>query len=169
MTAYTEMNSDSFPIIDPLLDRLDRVSAFLGISGVTVVDISKWSIGQHAEHVVRATSALTILVLRNHASEGSNVSEALKVALLKQGFIPRGVAQAPEGTLPAEETDIDALNQLILKTSNRIRRLADVGPDAAAIHPYLGDMKREEAIRFMEIHLEHHLKIMHEIRLGAHT
>ena len=162
------MSPGSLPIIDPLLERLDRVSAFLGFSGVTVADISEWSIGQHAEHVVRATSALTILVMRNRASEGSNESGAMKVALLNQGFIPRGVAQAPEGTLPAEETDIDALNQLILKTSNRIRRLAEVGPDAAAIHPYLGEMKRDEAIRFMEIHLDHHLQIMREIRLGAH-
>lgn len=151
------------PDIPSLLERLDRITAFHKHLAVINPGVSNWSIGQQAEHVVRATSAFTVLILRNRVSDGNAEVKPIKDALLSRGFIPRGAAEAPEGTHPAADTDPAQLYQLLLKTRNRVERLIEVDPDAVAVHPYLGEMKRDEIIRFMVIHLDHHLSIMREI------
>lgn len=53
-----------------LSDCLDRLSVQLPAAALRLPSISAWSIGQHIEHVLRATSAFTVLILRNRKPDG---------------------------------------------------------------------------------------------------
>lgn len=147
-----------------LTDCLDRVSLRLPDAEVRTPSVSGWSVGQHIEHVLRATSAFIVLILRNRKPDGRGIQRAIKHELLEKGQMPRGVADAPEATLPGTNTNQGDLEMLLLKTRKRVLQMGSVEADAVADHPYLGEMNRDEIIRFMEIHLEHHLSIMDDIR-----
>lgn len=127
------------------------------------VSVSAWSVGQQIEHVLKATSTFTVMLLRNRQPDGSGIQKQLKGILLRRDSFPRGVAKAPDVSLPGENTPEEALKSLLLKTRTRISRLDAVSPTAVAHHPYLGEMSRDEALQFMAIHLEHHLSIIRDI------
>lgn len=125
--------------------------------------MSDWSVGQQAEHVIRATSVFTVIILRNRPADGSQPEVALKHRLLERGSISRGIAKAPKPTLPGAQPSLKDLDGLLLKCRKRVERLSDVDQHSVAIHPYLGEMKRDEILQFLVIHLDHHLSIIKDI------
>ncbi|MDA0752462.1 MAG: DUF1569 domain-containing protein [Bacteroidetes bacterium] len=157
------------PDIQHLLERLNQVAEFLPHASLRNEHISRWSIGQQAEHVIRATSAFTVQILRNRKPDGSGVQKPITAQLLAHGMIPRGVADAPEATLPQLSTSPEELETLLLKARKRVSRLVEVHPESVANHPYLGEMDRDEIFRFMVIHLDHHLAIMREIQSAVQS
>lgn len=142
---------------------LDLLESHLGSRNLRRSDVSDWSVGQQIEHVLKATSAFTVMALRNRQPDGTGIQKQLKGLLLKRDSFPRGVANAPDVSIPGDSTPEAVLNTLLLNTRNRITRLEEVSATAVAHHPYLGEMDRDEAIHFMAIHLEHHLSIIEDI------
>ena len=49
------------------------------------------------------------------------------------------------------------------KTRETIKGLETVSKDHFFPHPYFGNLKKKETIRFLEIHTNHHLKIIRDI------
>ena len=142
---------------------LEDLEAHLGSWDLNSSRISDWSVGQQIEHVLKATSTFTVLTLRNRQPDGTGFQKQLKGLVLKRDSFPRGVAKAPDISLPGEDTPKAALPSLLLETRNRLERLDTVSSSAVVHHPHLGEMKRDEAVHFMAIHLEHHLSIIKDI------
>ncbi len=161
--GYPSMNT----LVNNLHSEIDRVAAFIPSAALRCKRVSGWSIGQHIEHVAKATSAFAVNLRRHRDSNAPLDENPLKAALLERGSIPRGVVEAPEITLPNEKTDQGVLDTLILKTRNRISKLEDLPPEATAIHHYLGTMQRDEAITFLAIHVRHHISIIEDIAKAA--
>ena len=126
-------------------------------------EVSGWSVGQHIEHVLIAMSGMALALRRERLSQTQKTDNQLKIEVLKSGSFPRGVIQAPEISRPREFVDHDDLKRLLLKTSNRISGLLDLSERSTIDHPILGEMSRDETIRFMVIHNDHHLKIIADI------
>ena len=150
-------------LIDNLHSEIDRIAASVPSAALRSKHVSDWSIGQHIEHVAKATSAFAVTLLRHRSSSLPLDENPWKSVLLERGVFPRGVVEAPKFTLPGERTDRSVLETLLLKTRNRISKLQDLSPDVAANHHYLGTMQRDEAIAFMAIHLRHHISIIEDI------
>ena len=125
--------------------------------------VSKWSVGQQVEHVLKATSAFAVLLLRNRSAGRSGLQNPLKDTVLQKGSFPRGLVQAPDVTQPSENPSEASLHDLLRKTRNRVGRLEHSDRDSVAHHPYLGDMSCDEVVEFLAIHLRHHLSIIREI------
>lgn len=149
--------------VSSVLRRLDQLEMQIAQGERRAPEVSAWSVGQHIEHVLRATSSLTVMIFRGRKPEGQCRQRVIKRQLLDQGFIPRGVAQAPDATLPGSKTSPQELLKLLLNTRARVEKLPDAEADSVADHPYLGALDVAEAIRFTEIHIDHHLGIMEEI------
>ena len=87
-----------------------------------------------------------------------------KTIILFTKKIPRGVAKAPKGTRPVLE---DITNEHLQSRISNVRKLLEAIPSLSSHHffphPFFGDLKLKQAIRFLEIHTNHHLKIMREM------
>ena len=151
------------PYINDVLAEIDRAESFLPFATHLVPAVSDWTVGQQIEHAAKATSAFAVTLLRNKGPVEAKADHPWKMALLENGSFPRGMVDAPDITLPAPQTSSTALQNLLRKTRIRVGNLAELPPDATADHHYLGTMQRDEAIRFMAIHLRHHISIMGDI------
>lgn len=145
-------------------ERLVEVESFLPDWQLQVDSVSKWTVGQQIEHILKATSAFTVMLLRNRSSDGDQDELPLKRLFMRKKMIPRGRIESPDVALPAPDTSQEALHSLLLKCRNRVSRLSEVSEDAVAMHPYLGEMRRDEIVEFLSIHLDHHLAIIRDIK-----
>ncbi|MEO0573083.1 MAG: hypothetical protein AAF039_15350 [Bacteroidota bacterium] len=83
--------------------------------------------------------------------------------LLLINKIPRGRAEAPDIVRPPKVVLTDSLYYALEKANQNLVHLETLPKKAYFEHPYLGALKKRTAIRFIEIHTEHHLKIIRDI------
>ena len=86
----------------------------------------------------------------------------IRLVIFTIGIIPRGRAKAPKIVRPKTYDEKTLKSHLEIAKSN-IQALKDIAPNKFFSHPYFGDLKLNKAIRFLEIHNEHHLKIIKDI------
>jgi hypothetical protein len=159
-----------------LQDELDAL--FLRPQGVLAARapaVSAWSSEQHLAHMALANE----LVLRNLASLAAGrgllllrgrASDERALAVLAEGRIPRGRAQAPRIVRPPERIDRALLAEWL---ADGRAALAALDPssvhagDPKIPHQLLGPLDGPAWARFGVVHTRHHLAIVGEILAAA--
>lgn len=126
--------------------------------------VSSVTIGWHLEHMLlvleRGIHALQTSIIANYQPKTS----FRKTIILLTRKIPRGVGRAPKAVLPNNENiSIEQLNQKIESVKTQLIASNNLPTNHFFPHPYFGDLKLKTAIRFLEIHTFHHLKIVRDI------
>ena len=142
---------------------LQKLEITISMQDVIQISVSSSSIGWHIEH-----SLLTInkIVEATKASDANNykfIFKPLKYIVFFTGKIPRGKAKNPKQVEP-EFFDENTLKIHLQKTKNTIKELNAIDKNKYLNHPYFGNLKLEDAIKFLEIHSNHHLKIINDIQ-----
>ena len=135
-------------------------------------EISAWSVGQQLQHLARADHGIGIglLGLLEDPSKGEPIGPRLLGRLiLLVGRIPRGRGRAPKSTSPEPEPAVETLRREVEQARTALLRCGERAEDLLALdrtipHPYFGGLGTLRWIRFVEIHQEHHLRIVREIR-----
>lgn len=128
--------------------------------------ISGWGIAEHIDHCLKVSARLLGGLSNPTISEENGINAIGRVILLV-GIIPKG-RNAPSFTLPTTAS-IEELHHAL--THARVL-LAEVTKDSQVVrsrekvfkHPIFGWLTRAQALRFLEVHTNHHLKIIRKIR-----
>jgi hypothetical protein len=169
------------PAFDPahdlreLAELLDEVDGLLALAPELLVtlapDTSGWTVEQHLAHVALANE----LVLRNVASlvagRGALVvrggePDPRALAVLVDGRIPRGAAQAPRMVRPPERVQRELLLEWLADGRRALAALdasAVVADELKIPHQLLGPLDAPMWARFGAMHARHHLEIAREI------
>lgn len=86
-----------------------------------------------------------------------------RTVVLRFGYIPRGRSRSPEFTKPKASVPVEDLLALLDKSAREIARVPSFDRAAWFHHPLLGPMDRDQALRFVQVHHRHHLKIVADI------
>lgn len=124
--------------------------------------ISKSSVGWHIEHSLLTINLIIEAVKKSDSLKYRwrfNVKRLLVFTINK---IPRGKAKAPKVVTP-EKYDIESLNMHIKKAKERLNDLSKLDAGNFFLHPYFGNLNLKHTIKFLEIHTNHHLKIIDDI------
>ena len=136
------------------------------VSKHTVLDekISSANIGWHLEHTLLVLEyslrALPTSIIADYKPKTS----LRKTIILFTRKIPRGIAKAPKGVRPIDENITEENLHQRLDTVKKLLLAANsLSQNHFFPHPFFGDLRLKTAIRFLEIHTNHHLKIVREI------
>ncbi|MDX1632619.1 MAG: DinB family protein [Thermoanaerobaculia bacterium] len=137
--------------------------------------VSGWSVGQQLQHLVRADASVAegLLQLLENPSAGDPFGPTLLGRLiLWLGFIPRGKGRAPRSTRAEESPAADEVRKEledVRSLFHECRRRSDelLALERTLAHPVFGGLTIPQWFRFVEVHHEHHLKIVREIRSGS--
>lgn len=165
--------------VDALGDVFADVRALLKNADVdlfqTVPEVSDWSPAQHLYHVLGATAMMlkASALLAHGAVEGEPAG--LSVAgekVLSSGTIDRGVATAPEKTMPPGALSREDLDASFARSYGKFEAaaeaLADGAPDDRGLpHPMWGVLTSQQWIKAARVHCRHHLAIIDDIRVGS--
>ncbi len=132
--------------------------------------VSGWCALEHAEHMAQADSgSLHQLDLALTRDGGPRLRLAGRV-VLALGWIPRGAGKAPQPTRPLER-DREQVAAALREVRGRIAALGGRLDEIAAArgrasHPIFGGLTSARWLRFLEVHHQHHLKIIDDIRVA---
>lgn len=134
--------------------------------------VSAWSSEQHLAHIALANE----LVLRNLKSlaAGSGLlvtrggePDPRALAVLADGRLPRGQAQAPRMVRPPERVERELLTQWLTDGRNALAELDPrtlLANEFKIPHQLLGPLDAPQWARFAVVHTRHHLEILREVQ-----
>jgi hypothetical protein len=79
------------------------------------------------------------------------------------GYFPRGKVKAPKYVRPPEIITIEDLNEQIQLAYQNIERLKLADKHAHFKHFIFGLLDKKRTVRFLQLHTNHHLKIIRDI------
>ena len=146
--------------LETLLNQLEsRITLFAKENHA----ISKSNVGWHMEHSLLDINGITKALLKSDPKDYQWKFHFIKILVLKRGKIPRGKVKAPEVVVPNKTIEEATLLTHITQTRNSLLELESISNNHYFEHPFLGKLKKKDTIRFLEIHTNHHLKIIEDI------
>ena len=125
--------------------------------------VSKWTVGMQIEHCLLGTRGICSALANSKPHTGKIKKGFLRRIIFLTGTIPRGRGRAPSAAIPNEQTTEAGLRELLAEASLSAQKAAESNGDCCWKHFAFGVMKRDDALRFVEIHNRHHLKIISDI------
>ncbi|EGV42124.1 DUF1569 domain-containing protein [Bizionia argentinensis JUB59] len=125
--------------------------------------VSKANVAWHIDHSFKVINGVIKTLQTSDSSLYKNNFSFLGKLFFSLGFFPRGKAQAPKNVKPPEIIlEEDLINQLE-QSKILIKALPDLDKNAFFKHPMFGDINKPKIYRFLELHTNHHVKIINEI------
>jgi hypothetical protein len=142
---------------------LDQFESRIPLFAKENLDISKSNVGWHIEHSLLVINGITKVLLQSNPNEYQWKFKLSRLLIFILGKIPRGKAKAPEVVVPKDAISETQLLANLERTRNIILDLKSISKERYFDHPFLGKLKKKDTIRFLEIHTNHHLKIIEDI------
>jgi len=147
--------------LDNLLNQLEaNVSHYETLNQ----KVSEATIGWHIEHSLLLLNGVTNLLIKSNPKDYTWKFNFIRLVVLTMKKIPRGKAKSPEVVLPKGILDNNSLLTHISVTRNKINELNTLPKDRYFEHPFFGKLKLKQTINFLEIHTNHHLDIIEDIK-----
>jgi hypothetical protein len=149
--------------MEKILKQLAELSANISQSERENVAISNASIGWQIDHSLRVMNQVIAALIRSNPDEYKPKFNWRKTYVFLTKRIPRGKVNAPKGILPTEEITESSLIYSVELAHKNIGLLENCAPNHFFVHPFFGQVNVRETFVFIEVHTEHHLKIIRDM------
>ncbi|MEM9364291.1 MAG: hypothetical protein AAGA43_16740 [Bacteroidota bacterium] len=126
-------------------------------------NVSQVPVAWHLDHSLRTINEISKTIKKSNPEEYRGSINLGRSMLLLTKSIPRGRAEAPKIVAPPDTISIDSLHFHLNEARVNLNAYDSLPKKAFFVHPYLGRLKKKTAKKFIEIHTEHHLKIIRDI------
>ena len=144
---------------------INKLESYIENHNVSNSKISKSNIGWHVDHSFKVINKVVETLQASEPKQYRDNFSVLGKIFFALGFFPRGKAKAPKYVKPPEIIlKEDLINQLQQAREN-IKTIETLDKNAFFKHPLFGNINKKRVCRFLEVHSNHHLKIMDAIMI----
>jgi len=148
---------------DKLLSKLNELEDYFEYKDNISENVSKSNVGWQCYHILKAINIVTKAIRDSEPINYKRSHNKYKQKSFELNSFPRGVAKAPSVVLPPEIfSEKDLIEQLNFAKLN-IEGFKTLDANSNFIHHIFGQLNKEETEIFLNIHTEHHLKIIRDI------
>jgi len=126
-------------------------------------NISKANIAWHIDHSFKVINKVTLSLQSSDPTLYKNNFSFLGKVFFKLGFFPRGKAKAPIYVRPPEVILKEDLISQFQEVRTQINTISNLDKNAFFKHPLFGNINTTRVYHFLELHTNHHLKIIRDI------
>lgn len=146
-----------------LSNQLQEVETYFKHKDDINIEVSEASIGWQVYHILKVINFVTNSIKASKPEDyKANFNEYREKYFTKK-YLPRGVARAPKVVLPPETFSLEKLYELQNTAKQNVQGIEALNTNANFEHFIFGVLNKEETQLFLEIHTEHHLKIIRDI------
>lgn len=150
--------------IDTLQSQLRELKECIPDKELSDPQVSNAPVGWHIAHSLLVINTIFDSLQASAPEEYKKSFSFWKTTVMLLRKIPRGRARSPRAVLPPEKIETDFLQKQAEQATANILLMENFPKKAFFEHPFFKHLNRDETKKFLEIHTEHHLKIIREIR-----
>ena len=125
--------------------------------------ISKVDIAWHLDHTLKVINRIyDSLQASDPEAYVLNLNPA-RILVFTSGELPRGKGKAPASVVPPDDIHTQDILSQLAEAREKVPLLDSLHTSASFVHPVFGRLNTKYAKRFLEIHTQHHLKIIEDI------
>ncbi len=121
------------------------------------------NVGWQVDHALRVIRGVAKQLEDSNPSEFKSKFSFPKFFVMLTKHIPRGKARVPKSVRNENPITEESIREFLEKTKLQVDKIEDLNKNTYFPHPIFGHMNKKEAIRFIGIHTEHHLKIIRDM------
>jgi hypothetical protein len=125
--------------------------------------VSNATVGWQIEHSLKTIYQIVLVVKNSNPQEYQWKFNKSKLFISILGFIPRGKAKAPKVVLPDDTISEESLLLSLQKVKSALQEWDSFDKNAYFPHPFFGNLNKKSTIWFLNLHTNHHLKIVNDI------
>ena len=129
----------------------------------TNVAISQSSIGWHIDHSLMVINGIIDQLKKSNPEQYKWQFNWNRIFIQSINKIPRGKAKAPKVVQPLEPATATLLISKLEIAKNSLVDLETLNANSYFTHPYFGDLNLKKTLWFLNLHTNHHLKIIKDI------
>lgn len=149
--------------IDLLKSQLVEMENYIAQKDEINHVVSSAPIGWHLSHSLKVINNIITSLETSNPGDYKREFNFKRLLIFVTRRIPRGRARSPKVVWPPEFIKTDDLKESILEARKNIQLLNNFHSSAYFKHPYFKHLNRNQTKTFLEIHTEHHLKIIRDI------
>lgn len=151
------------PQVDFMENRLKQIEGLIIHRDALRPEVSAVDVAWHLDHVLKVIINITTTLERSDpATFDSNVNLA-RTVMFAYGDFPRGVAKAPESVTPPPVIAEAAIIEQLKLARSMVSKLHTFPKGANMTHDTFGQLDRDHTARLLEVHTDHHLRIIEDI------
>ncbi len=143
--------------------QLSELESYIPQLEKTNSKITHSNVGWQIDHSLRVVRGISKQLEISNPNEFKSKFSLLKSFILLTKFIPRGKAKVPKNVQNENKITKESILDFLEKTKLQVAKIDNLDKNSYFPHPVFGSLNKKEAIRFIEIHNEHHLKIIRDI------
>jgi len=144
----------------PFIKKLER---YLSVKDKRKDSVSMSDVAWQIDHSLKVINLVSETLLKSNPEDYKSNFNAWRLLLFTIGYFPRGKVKAPKFVRPPEIITIEDLKEQILLAYQNIERLKLANKHAYFKHFIFGVLHKKQTIRFLQLHTNHHLKIIRDI------
>lgn len=125
--------------------------------------VSNRAVDWHIDHCIRIIVGVCSELKKSNPEKFTKKFNLKREIILKSAYIPRGKAKAPKNVNTLEKINKEEVVSLINKAKTSLKEIKDLPRKAYFNHPYFGDLNLKQTEKFLQVHTNHHLKIIDDI------
>ena len=143
--------------------QLSELHGYMDHRDILNDEVSKSDVAWHIDHSLKVINRLyDTLQLSNPDDYAWNLNFT-RMAVWVSGAIPRGRAQAATSVVPPENIKTEDIISQMDEAKSKLNSAMQLDENSNFNHPVFGMLDRDGTLRFIEIHTNHHLKIIRDI------
>lgn len=146
-----------------LNNHLSQIEELIPFKDKTNPAVSKSDIGWQLDHVLKVINGVCGILEKTKPSKYKKDFNLTRTVLFTIGYFPRGKAKAPKIVSSPEVVSTEALDTQLEDAKTHLQNIKPLHNHAFFMHHIFGSLSKAKTLRFLEIHTEHHLKIVRDI------
>ena len=148
------------PLLQQELSFLERA---ISNSDKIATKISASNVAWHIDHSLKVINRVCHFLIESDPKDYKWKFNKWRFIIFLKGSIPRGRAKAPKKVRPPENIRIEDLKLQLEKAEQLLKSIEKLPSKSNFDHHIFGKLHLKKTIRFLEIHTNHHIKIIKDI------
>lgn len=152
----------------PLLQKeLLKLEKEIENSDKIAINVSSSNVAWHLDHSLKVIHRVCNFLIESDPSDYAWKFNKWRLLVFLKGDFPRGKARAPKQVLPPKIITINAIKTQLKEVQQLLIAVDKSSKKSYFDHHIFGKLHNKKTVRFLEIHTNHHIKIIDDI-LNSH-
>ena len=149
--------------VEILSAHLQNIENYIPSHKSIRTDVSQATVGWQLDHALKVINGVLIVLAKTDPKKFKKEFNLRRTLIFTAGIFPRGRAKSPKQVLPPEIIYEEDLRSQLNEARNNIKLINSLDKNAFFIHHIFGSLNKNQTLRFLDIHTNHHLKIVNDI------
>ncbi|MEM9364289.1 MAG: DUF1569 domain-containing protein [Bacteroidota bacterium] len=127
------------------------------------IRVSQADVAWHLDHSLKTINRICEALEASNPKKFKSNFNLSRMVIFSAGTFPRGVAESPKLVRPPKVILTDSLYLQLEEAQNNLNKIEHLHEKAHFKHPYFNVIDKAQTKRFLQIHTNHHLRIIRDI------